>query len=481
MSKNTAAKPASVSQTISRLLDISKLDTLYRDIYFQRAFELIEPMLSYSAYTGIKENLASLGWVETQLRAAIERGDWAKSRALTERIRGIQSSAAASSEWMRFGEVLYDGAADIPIDPFSHGLHVFVGGSTPKQREWRDQAIETLSLLKRTDDSKKDFYARRSADFQALRIESPAEQPEEKKAKTTPAHLQQEALSALESGNLSQLDQVVQKLMEKSVAQEAKQESADIGLDEEVELGDDLLYSFSEATLAGASRLGLAPVRTQSRRHLAYLMPHGWQPSFLKDEIRLKAKGQLARLIYPSGTSNAAKDATEFFLLNPFITSGGTRYKVCLAIEDLLVEDFAEPEPKQKMPRTRLLSALELESRWALTRIDIENALLKHGSRILEKELALDPEAFRLVAIPPDIYTHLAPARGWGQKQMWTHFDGYRVRVDEKLHALAGGDQRFGGAHDVISFNPAYTNEKILARFAVVQRRRMTTWHGKRA
>jgi len=123
-----------------------------------------------------------------------------------------------------------------------------------------------------------------------------------------------------------------------------------------------------------------------------------------------------------------------------------------------------------------LLAALGLESRWGLSRIDIENALLQHGPRLLEDELALDPEAFRLVAIPADIYTHLAAGHGWGQKEMWTHFDGYRVREDGKLHALAGGDQRFGGTHDVVSFNPAYTQEKVLARFAVVQRRRMMTW-----
>jgi hypothetical protein len=151
----------------------------------------------------------------------------------------------------------------------------------------------------------------------------------------------------------------------------------------------------------------------------------------------------------------------------------------CFVTEDLLIEDFPEPEPKQQMPRSELLSALGLETRWGLTRIDIENALLQHGPRILEKELSLDPEAFRLVAIPPDIYAHLAPGRGWGQHRMWTHFDGYRVREDKKLQALAGGDQRFGGAYDVVCFNPAYTQERILARFAVLQRSRMKTWHRK--
>ncbi len=479
MSKTKAATKENTIQTISRLLEISKLDTLYRDLYFQHAQELMEPVLSALTYARMKESLASLGWVEKQLGAAVGRGDWAKTRELTERIRGIKA-AAVDREWVRLAEALYDGAAEIPIDAFSPGLQVFVGGTSQKLRDGKSKAIEMLTTLARTDAAKKDFYARRSADFQALSISAAGEQREEtnneKKGAATPAELQHKAMEALEAGNLAQLDQLAQKLMEQFVAPEVKQKSEDLEPAEAVELGKDLLYSFSEATLSGASRLGLAPVRTQSRRHLAYLLSHRWQPSFLKGEVKLKSKEQVARLTYPSEVGDAAKEAMEFFLLNPFLTSGGTRFQVCLVIEDLLIEDFAEPEPKQQMPRTKLLIALGLESRWGLTRIDIENALFQHGPRILKEELALDPEAFRLVAIPADLYTHLAPERGWGQRQMWTHFDGYLVREDGKLQALAGGDQRFGGSHDVVCFNPTYTSEKILARFAVVQRSRMMTW-----
>jgi hypothetical protein len=479
MDKNTASRAASSAQTIPLLIEISRLDTLYRDLYFHRAHELIEPTLSHSTYLSMKESLASREWVEKQLRAAIERGDWEKTPELTERIRGIQGSAAAGGEWMKYAEVLYDGAADIPIDPFSPGLHVFAGGSALRLQEWQDRAIDILSKLKRTDTPNKDFYSRRESDFGALSVAAPTDQPEEKKTKASTGQLQQEALEALDRGNLSEVDQIVMKLREKSAATETEQEVGDVGPAETTELGDDLFYSFPEATLEAASRLGLAPVRTESRRHLGYLIPHGWQPSFLRDEVKLRAKEQVARLTYPSGTDEEEKDALEFFLLNPIITSGGTRYLGCFLAEDLLIEDFAEPELKQMMPRTELLSALGLESRWGLTRIDIENAILQHGPRILKEELTLDPESFRLVAIPADIYVLLAPGRGWGQKQMWTHFDGYRVREDGKLQALAGGDQRFGGAYDVVCFNPAYTQERILARFAVVQRSRMKTWHRK--
>ena len=67
----------------------------------------------------------------------------------------------------------------------------------------------------------------RESDSEALSIAAPADQPEQKKAKATPAQLQCVALEALEAGNLSELDQVVMKLMEKPAEQEAKQESAE--------------------------------------------------------------------------------------------------------------------------------------------------------------------------------------------------------------------------------------------------------------
>jgi len=479
MSKKTAAKPANVSQTIFHLLVMGKLDTLYRDLYFQRAGELMDTVLPHTTYDGIKQRMATIGSVERQLRAAVERGDWMRAQAFTESIRTLKAAAAANAEGMRLGESVYDGLADIPIDPFSSGLNIFAGAAGRNLRESADKAIETLATLDHTDSSysKKGFYARRGTDFQALELTAQAAQKQEEKKPAGPAQLQQEALSALDAGDLTQLDEVVKKLMAGTGAGEAKQAAAEIEGAEAVELGEDLLYSFPEATLAATGRLGLAPVRTGSRRHLSYLMPHGWQPQFLKEEGRQWSKEHVSRLSIPGGTGDHARDAIDFYLLNPFVTSAGTRYQPCLVVEDLLIEDFAEPERKQEIPGTALLSALGLESRRGLSRIDVETALHQNGSRIVEQELGLDPLAFRLVAIPADIYTHLGPGRGWGQQEIWTHFDGYQVKDDGKLHALAGGDKRFGGTNDVVSFHPSYTNDKIIARFAVVQRKRMMTWH----
>src|SRR5262249_17174263 len=474
-------KPANVSQTIFHLLLIGKLDTLYRDLYLQRAAELMDTLLNRTTYDGLKQRMASIGSIERQLRAAVERGEWTRAQALTESIRTIKAAAAANAEGMRLGEFVYDGLADIPIDPFSPGLNIFAGAAGRNLQESADKAIETLATLERTDSSYsgKSLYTRRGADFQALELTAQTAKKEEQKKSAGPAQLQQEALSALDAGDLTQLDEVVKKLMSGTGARETKQESAEIERVEAVELGEDLLYSFPEATLAAAGRLGLAPARSRSRRDLAYLIPHGWQPQFLKEEGRQWSKAHVSRLSIPGRTGEHARDAIEFYLLNPFVTSGGTRYQPCLVVEDLLIEDFAEPERKQEIPGTQLLSALGFETRRGISRIDIENALHQNGPRIVEQELGLDPVAFRLVAIPADIYTHLGPDRGWGQHEIWTHFDGYQVKEDGKLHALAGGDKRFGGTNDVVSFHPSYTNDKIIARFAVVLRRRMMTWHRK--
>jgi hypothetical protein len=476
----TATQKESVSQTVGMLTEIGKLDTLFRDVYLQRARELMSQLLPYSSFTYIKENTASIGWIERQLRAAVERGNWDKSRELTERLRTLKSSLTANAESMKLGESVYEGLSDIPIDPFSEGFHIFVGGSKEKLLELRHRAVAVLDTLERTDQSKKDLYLHRKFDFNALVIKTDQKsEAQTEKSSDDPVKLRQDALSALESGNLTQLDELVQKLSQKAEVKEEKKETAENKPAESVELGTDLIYSFSEATLAAAKEFGLTPVRTKSRRQLAYLRPHGWQPSFRTDEVRKWSKDQLTRLSYPSGTGDKAREAIEFYLLNPFINSGGSRYEVCFVVEDLLLEVFPEPEPRQQIDPTRLLSALGFDNRWSLSRLEIENALLQHGPRIVAEELKLDTELFRLIVIPADIYTHLGADFGWGQKEMWTHFDGYRVLEGGKLQALGGGDTRFGGTFDVVSFAPAYSSDKILARFAVVQRKRMMSWHRK--
>jgi hypothetical protein len=47
------------------------------------------------------------------------------------------------------------------------------------------------------------------------------------------------------------------------------------------------------------------------------------------------------------------------------------------------------------------------------------------------------------------------------------------VMKNGKLGALAGGDVRFGGLYDLVGISREYDSDRVIARFAVVQRRRM--------
>ena len=474
MSKAVTASTQDTLQTVSRLNEMGTLDTLFRDLYLQRARELLTTVLTRTSYEDLKAKTAELPWAEQQLRAAVERGEWEKSTRLSERVKSLRTKVSSAGHSMKLGETVFE-RTPVSIDPFATGLGVFTGLSSEAQTQARSEAIKLLDSLKRADPKKAEFYTRRRADFNSLSIATTATVEEEKRPTQDPAQLKQAALGALESGDLSRLDKVIEKLMKQGETKKSSSPSATVELAEAKELGDDLTFEFSQQTLAAARELGLSPARTKSRRHLAYLIPHGWQPSFRKDDVKQWSKDQISRLTFPTGPSDRMRDAIEFYLLNPFITSAGTRYIVNLVAEDLLLEDFPDPEGKEE-PSSQLLSKLGLQSRWGVSRLEIEDALLEHGLEVLEA-LHLDPEVFRVVAIPPDVFTHLAPEFGWGEKEIWTHYDGYRVLEGGNLQALAGGDKRFGGTHDVVSFGLGYANSRIFARFAVVQRRRMMDWH----
>lgn len=475
MSKAVLASTETILTIVGQLIELTKLDTLFRDLYLQRARALLSTFFTVGSYLQLKETTAQIPWVEQQLRAGVERGDWKRCSELSDRLRKLRANVAAGSQFAKLAEAVYE-RSDVSIDPFSSGLNVFVGADNETLAQSRAEALKILRSLERIDSEKRSFYARRIADFERLSLTTTAAVKQEE-ARLDPAQLQHAALSALDAGDFSRLDQMLATFAGQTKPTPAKPDAIDLKPAAVTELGDDLLYPFTEQTLAAAGELGLAAVRTQSRRQFAYLIPHGWQPSFRKDEIRKWSLEKLSKLSYPSDTPDGAREAIDFFLLNPFITSAGTRYRVCLVAEDLLLEDFPEPDAKEEIS-SALLSLLKLNSRWGITRLELENALLEHGFDVLTA-LQLDPEVFRLVAIPADLYTHLGPQRGWGQKEMWTHFDGYRVLEGGRLQALAGGDKRFGGTHDVVSFSTDYASTKIFARFAVVQRKRMTDWQKK--
>jgi hypothetical protein len=133
-----------------------------------------------------------------------------------------------------------------------------------------------------------------------------------------------------------------------------------------------------------------------------------------------------------------------------------------------------ETHPEGDDTPSGLVRALGLERRRTLAREDIELALIRHGGGIVSN-MGLDPRAFRIVCVPPDVYMRVGAGRGWGTRQEWTHFDGYQVRQNGRLLALVGGNARYGGTADLCGISSSDARDNVVTRFAVVRRERLAT------
>jgi hypothetical protein len=201
-----------------------------------------------------------------------------------------------------------------------------------------------------------------------------------------------------------------------------------------------------------------------------------WHPTYADLQNNHSGVLRVPELPLPKDFPEALKSRIQLYAMHPFINSAGVRFLPNMVAENVLVENFPEPEEGSKLPSSGLLEALGLKRRNQLSRQQIETVLLEKGSEILRNQLGLDPNEYRLVCIPPDLHLRIGQECGWGQQQIWTHFDGYMVMADTSRRALAGGDVRFGGIYDLLGLSCSYDSDRVIARFAVVQRRRMALW-----
>jgi len=172
----------------------------------------------------------------------------------------------------------------------------------------------------------------------------------------------------------------------------------------------------------------------------------------------------------PADVAAVFAETVSLFALHLYVNSAGVRYvPIPAPRESALVETYAEGDETV----TPLLRELGLERRRGVARDDIESRLQKHGARIVGELLGLDPLAFRIVCVPPDVFVRVGRDRGWGSRPEWTHFDGYQVMRGGRIRALVGGHKQYGGLYDLASISRDDARDNTLVRFAVVRRERL--------
>ena len=479
MDKQSEGTPSAEVSLVSRLLEAGSIDTLYRDLYLERAHALTSVLLPHSEYLRLKYSKVDIDDLLRQVAPALERQEWVKVKELTGRIRLLREAVEEKHAFSDLAAKIYE-PSDVPFNPFDPGLQAVLAFSKQDPEQLRDSVVVSLTTLEKEDPVWRDFYARRRAHFQGLTLAPlKVDKLDNANENIDPARIQKLVRWALESRDISSLERLAEEMLRPKPAVQVKPlTTVEPTTIRRVVNDEEPSFVFSEKTLNAARRFQLAPARVESSHEFGdYLRCCcAWRakiPDRPLTEAGKCIEGCTCGHPCPPSISEPLKETLDLLMLHPFINSAGARYLPRFVPELLLVEDF--PEEEKYASVSELLTALGLSRRTALSRMEIDQALLQHGARFVKNELGLDPQEFRLTCIPFDLYSRLAETRGWGRQKSWTHFDGFQIWKGPKLRALVGGDIQFGGRYDLCSISPADQNNRVIARFAVVRRDRFNT------
>jgi hypothetical protein len=475
----TASQPQSeqgpVLAAINRLVVAADGDTLYRDVYLRRAAELLAPLVSEAQYEAALTVREQLHTVLAQGRAAVARQDWNTVREVGIRAEELRRSLSAGQAALAAADAVYAAPA-VVLDPLSPGITI----SSPhwqNPEQARQQLGTILVELARDDAAMGDFYSARERAIGEFSVAGPIAQPA---GDARAGDVQQQALQALERGDLATLRSLADAMAGPATGAELsstnRAPAARARLIVAGELGDPL----PERCLAPANALGLEPVETPAlsselRREITeFLEQYALLASPAAFERAKQGVTQLAlaaeKVAVPTGAAAIFAETFAQFTLRVAVNSAGIRYvPIPVEREVLLVEPHAEGDETV----TPLLRELRLERRRGIARDDIEAHLRADGARVLSDLLGLDPRAFRLVCVPPDLYMRLGRDRGWGGREEWTHFDGYHLSAGNHLRALVGGNAHYGGLFDLCSIGRDDARPNTVLRLAVVRRARL--------
>jgi hypothetical protein len=451
---------------VRQLIEASHVDTVYRDLYLWRARAVLATTLPASEYGHLKAVQLEIDKALRQSRGAVVCGEWQRVRELAVVASGLKRSLDAKREEFALGAAIYE-PGKIPLDPFLPGFDGLVGGLS-RMAGVLERLRQTLEELQRVDPDWRGWYAGRRAYFQKFSGRLAARGQTAKTINPDTAAL--EALQMLEQGELDRLRDLADEIVRAPLAETATTARLE---ESRQDVDRELAAPLPHEVGVRARELGFAYVELQGVPEVAeYFRRNAWHPTFSDSErtvagatrVSMGAAAEMQWL--PEGI----RELIALFAMHPYVNSGGARYLPRMRAQPALFEDFPEDaEP----PLSPLLEALGLGRRRALSRLEIETALLERGADVLTEHLGLDPWRFRLLCIPFDVYVRVGEQRGWGRREQWTHFDGYQLMRNGELQALVGGDTRYGGLYDLVSIGADDQREQVIARFAVVRRERL--------
>ena len=304
---------------------------------------------------------------------------------------------------------------DIALDPFSPGLQPFTRVPAGDLPGLRARTVKQLAALERGDAPVGGLLCGAAAVFEALAVTTSGGTDggaSADRGRRSP----QAAAEALRTGDMRRVEQLADDADGGGPAPEpvpTPGAPAALTTPESRQPAKDLLVTFSPDTLAaGAAARARAPAPGITRR--ASLAPP------VRLESPLLGPGRTLRTDrrppgapasrHPRGLPRTAGDADD-------PSARELRWRPALA------DTRRRGRPGGGLPRCRGRRpaggvrppgrAAAPEPPRAPPHRD-RAGVAEHGARVVDKEIGLDPRAFRLVCIPPDVHLRLGEAEGWG-------------------------------------------------------------------
>ena len=205
------ATDTNTTKTVGLLVEASKLDTVYRDLYLKRARQLLSAILDESAYRAIGSAENEIEDLMRRSRSAVLQRDWGQVAELSAKADGLRQRKAAMGKLADIGKELYEGDT-VVFDPFSPGKHLGQQ-SEAKQPALRTQLVNTLASLGKLDPSLSAFCEKRRGYFSGLEMASPGAS-QKKGAQRNRAQVEQLALEAAERGDSAALQKLAKELQQ---------------------------------------------------------------------------------------------------------------------------------------------------------------------------------------------------------------------------------------------------------------------------
>ncbi|MEK7625633.1 MAG: hypothetical protein AAB467_04800 [Patescibacteria group bacterium] len=147
-----------------------------------------------------------------------------------------------------------------------------------------------------------------------------------------------------------------------------------------------------------------------------------------------------------------------------------------LLVDNWTEQDYSSPEAALSHQSKLLEALLGTGSTVNISREIIDNALwegdpsnrepTEQHQKIL-KQLNCDPKQLELRLIRQDEYARLAPAKQFGQKNLWTNFDNYFLEGGGVCSGLNGGFRAYGGPSRVDSYQRVLPRGDLAVRLVL--------------